>query len=39
VPEVRERYLDALKAQQLDHMERSLDYCRRELDLGSRWRG
>ncbi len=34
----RERYMDALKVQQMDHMARSLEYCRRELDLGVRWR-
>jgi hypothetical protein len=34
----RERFMDALKIQQLDHMERSLDYCRKSLDLGIRWR-
>jgi sugar phosphate isomerase/epimerase len=39
VPELRQRYMDALKAQQLEHMERSLDYCRQMLDLGVRWRG
>ncbi len=39
LPEVRDRYMDALKIQQLDHMERSLDYCRKALDLGVRWRG
>jgi sugar phosphate isomerase/epimerase len=39
VPEQRERYIEALKVQQLDHMERSLDYCRKALDLGVRWRG
>jgi sugar phosphate isomerase/epimerase len=38
-PELRERYMDALKRQQLEHMERSLQYCRKGLDLGSRWRG
>jgi len=38
LPEVRDRYMDALKVQQLDHMERSLDYCRKELGLGVRWR-
>jgi 3-oxoisoapionate decarboxylase len=38
VPELRERYMDALKSQQLDHMERSLEYCRKSLDLGVRWR-
>jgi sugar phosphate isomerase/epimerase len=35
---VRERYMEGLRAQQLDHMGLSLDYCRRELDLGMRWR-
>ena len=34
----RERYMDALKIQQLDHMQRSLEYCRKPLDLGIRWR-
>jgi hypothetical protein len=34
----REKYMDALKIQQMDHMARSLDYCRKSLDLGSRWR-
>jgi hypothetical protein len=38
VPELRDRYMDALKRQQLDHMERSLEYCRKSLDLGVRWR-
>jgi len=33
-----ERYMDALKTQQLEHMERSLDHCRKTLDLGVRWR-
>ena len=36
--ELRARYMDALKVQQLEHMERSLDYCRKTLDLGLRWR-
>ena len=35
----REKYMSALKPQQLDHMERSLQYCRKTLDLGVRWRG
>jgi len=39
VGELRERYMDALKAQQLEHMQRSLDYCRKSLNLGVRWRG
>ena len=38
LPEVRDRYLDALKIQQLDHMRRSLEYCRKDLDLGVKWR-
>lgn len=35
----RERYMDALKLQQMEHMKRSLDYCRDVLGLGVRWRG
>lgn len=35
----RERYFEALKAQQMDHMTQSLEYCRMTLDLGVRWRG
>jgi 3-oxoisoapionate decarboxylase len=38
VSEFRERYMDALKVQQLEHMQRSLDYCRKSLNLGVRWR-
>jgi sugar phosphate isomerase/epimerase len=38
LPEVRERYMEGLKTQQLDHMLSSLDYCKRTLDLGIRWR-
>jgi len=38
VPEFREKYMEALKVQQLEHMDRSLDYCRKELNLGVRWR-
>jgi sugar phosphate isomerase/epimerase len=38
LPEMREKYMDALKVQQLEHMERSLECCRRKLDLGVRWR-
>ena len=38
VPEHRERYMDALKRQQVEHMERSLEYCRNPLDLGIGWR-
>jgi hypothetical protein len=37
--ELRTRYMDALKRQQLEHMEQSLAYCRKPLDLGIRWRG
>lgn len=35
---VREKYMSALRPQQLDHMQRSLEYCRKTLDLGVRWR-
>jgi sugar phosphate isomerase/epimerase len=38
VPEMRDRYMDALKRQQLEHMERSLAYCKNTLDLGVRRR-
>lgn len=38
LPEVRDKYMDALRSQQLDHMQRSLAYCRESLDLGVRWR-
>ncbi|MCX6593915.1 MAG: TIM barrel protein [Acidobacteria bacterium] len=34
-----EAYVEALKYQQLEHMTRSLDYCRKVLNLGVRWRG
>ena len=33
---VRDKYMDALKAQQMDHMEQSLAYCTRDLKLGVR---
>ncbi len=36
VPGAREKYIDALKAQQMDHMLRSLAYCRNELKLGAK---
>lgn len=36
VPGEREKYMDALKAQQLDHMQRSLEYCRKTLKLGTK---
>lgn len=39
LPGVRDRYIEALKVQQMDHMERSLAYCRNTLDLGTRWKG
>ena len=38
LPEARDRYIEALKVQQLDHMERSLAYCHKPLDLGVRWK-
>ncbi len=34
----RAQFMDALKIQQLEHMDRSLDYCRKTLNLGIRWR-
>jgi len=39
LPEVRDRYMDGLKIQQMAHMEQSLAYCRKDLNLGVRWRG
>jgi hypothetical protein len=36
LPEVREKYMDALKLQQMQHMEQSLVYCRKTLGLGVR---
>ncbi|HWB98275.1 MAG TPA: TIM barrel protein, partial [Bryobacteraceae bacterium] len=39
VPQLRDRYMEGLKQQQLAHMQQSLDYCRKTLDLGIRWRG
>lgn len=36
LPEVREKYMDALKAQQMEHMLVSLDYCKKTLGLGIR---
>jgi sugar phosphate isomerase/epimerase len=36
--EVRDKYMDALKVQQMEHMTRSLEYCRKGLDLGVKWR-
>lgn len=38
LPEVRDRYLDALKPQQMERMRQSFEYCRKELNLGVRWR-
>jgi hypothetical protein len=38
VPDQRERYMEALKVQQMEHMQRSLDYCKKNLDLGIHWR-
>jgi sugar phosphate isomerase/epimerase len=37
-PKSAPKFMDALKVQQVEHMERSLAYCRKELDLGVRWR-
>lgn len=36
LPGVRDKYMEALKRQQLEHMEQSLDYCRQALALGTR---
>ena len=36
--DVRDKWMEALKVQQLDHMHRSLNYCRKSLDLGTKWR-
>ncbi len=36
VAQFREKYMEALKTQQMDHMQRSLEYCRKELKLGTR---
>jgi 3-oxoisoapionate decarboxylase len=38
LPDLRDRYMEALKIQQMDHMEQSLDYCCKSLDLGEKWR-
>ncbi len=38
LPEVRDRYMAALKVQQMDHMRQSLTYCRKDLNLGVAWR-
>lgn len=38
VPEGRQQFMEALKVQQLEHMDRSLKYCRKPLDIGIRWR-
>lgn len=39
VGDVRDKYMSALKPQQMEHMERSLAYCKKVLDLGVKWRG
>jgi 3-oxoisoapionate decarboxylase len=36
LPEVRDKYMDALKSQQMEHMQISLDYCKKTLGLGLR---
>jgi 3-oxoisoapionate decarboxylase len=38
VAEMRDRHMESLKIQQMAHMEQSLEYCRKDLDLGVRWR-
>lgn len=37
-PKSLPKFMDAMKVQQLEHMDRSLAYCRKDLDLGLRWR-
>jgi len=37
-PGQSQKYMEALKLQQLDHMDRSLAYCKGPLDLGVKWR-
>ncbi len=32
------QFLEAIRFQQREHMERSIDYARKVLDLGVRWR-
>ncbi|HYP04797.1 MAG TPA: TIM barrel protein, partial [Bryobacteraceae bacterium] len=36
VPELREKYMEALKQQQMEHMQASLQYCKKVLGLGVR---
>jgi len=38
VPETREKYIEGLKVQQMAHMDQSLAYCKKDLNLGVRWR-
>jgi hypothetical protein len=32
-------FLEAIRFQQRDHLERSVEYAKKALDLGVRWRG
>jgi sugar phosphate isomerase/epimerase len=36
IAEVRDKYMEALKVQQLEHMQISLEYCKKQLGLGVR---
>jgi 3-oxoisoapionate decarboxylase len=36
LPDVRDKYMDALKAQQMEHMQVSLEHCKKALGLGVR---
>lgn len=38
VPGRPDAYAEALKFQQIEHMQRSLEHCRKTLNLGVRWR-
>lgn len=38
LPQVRERYVEGLKIQQVEHMDQSLAFCKQALNLGRRWR-
>ena len=35
---VAPQFVEAVKAQQKEHMERSVEYAKKQLDLGIRWR-
>ena len=39
LPELREQNMEGLKIQQMTHMKQSLAYCKKDLNLGLRWKG